>query len=61
MVNKLDHDRYEVELTILGQTTKMYVAVGKYLPDELIDHIVKNEVFDYLKKSVNFTYSQKNF
>lgn len=57
----MDHDRYEVEISILGSKTKMYVAVGKHLPDELIDHIVKNEVLDYLKKSVNFTYSQKLF
>lgn len=54
-----DHDRYVVDINIKGKLFRMFVAVPKEIPEEYVDEFVQNEVFDYLKSIVRYTYSLK--
>lgn len=54
-----DHDRYVVDINIKGKLFRMFVAVPKEIPEDYVDDFVQNEVFDYLKSIVRYTYSLK--
>lgn len=53
-----DHTRYEVNIKIDDNVYNIFVAVPNHLPDDMVDIVIKEEVFNYLERQVKLTYSQ---
>ena len=54
-----DHDRYEVTVTIAGNTHKFYVAVSHLVPDEYVPNLINDEVFNYINSNLSYYYHLK--
>lgn len=51
-----DHDRYEVTVTIAGNTHKFYVAVPHIVPEEYVSTIINDEVFNFINRNLSYQY-----